>query len=205
MFDNKFIEVDWTKLLGRDRRFKLTSFDQKLEVPTWDKWYREQREYWGADSEKGLARFHNFFGTSDPEGELIKYARKGLAEYTEYIKKWNGVFIPGDEVSLMSYLPGKPHILLATNTQGNTKLEDHKDLELWLYEEVTGLLKKHVGFMCLGYTSGTLIVPKGSIENQMGERAGQKKVCHKKIDTKKIDYRDGKLVIDDAVFDRLGN
>ena len=205
MFKNKFNEVDWTVLLSQDRRFKLVSFTQNLKVPTWEEWYQKEREYWDADGKNGLGRFHLYFGTSDPEGGLIKEARKGLAEYEDHLKKWSGVFYPGDEVTLVQYLPGKPHILLATKNQGNTRLRDHQDLELWLYAEVTALLNKHVGFTCLGYTSGTLVVPKGSIENQMGERAGEQKMYHGKFNTKKIAYWGRTLIIDGAVFERLGD
>ncbi len=66
-------------------------------------------------------------------------------------------------------------IALSKNWKG--VVSDHSDKEIWLKEEKT-FLRRHVRYCCEVYSFGTLYVPGGGIEEEMGERPGTSRVSH---------------------------
>lgn len=210
MLKNKIIESDWSKLLGEDRRFRLVSFIKKYADPSWEDWIEKELKKWGSDDPALIRKLDNpvdqanyLNGRVETMAQFKKKTKNEYIDFIEYRKKWLGIFLPGDEITLVSYLPNKQHVLMATVDENNKNLRDHTDLELWIYEEVSGLFKKHKRYQCLGYTSGTISVHRGSIEHQMGERSGERKVYHEKIRTYNLSYQNGTLMIDDARLERV--
>lgn len=204
MFENKIKPIDWSSLIGGVRTFKVTSF-QKKGLQTWEQYVADSREYWCADIKDGPGRdrfVHAFGKSGKPEEEFNKYCKKGFADYNEFCNKWLGLFSAGEIVYLTTYAPGQLCLLMSAD-KNNRSLRDHKDLEIWIQEEITPITRKRVALWCVGYTSGTIAVTAGSVENMMGESVGGRKIHHQQFRTRNVSFNGTRLVIDDAVLTRL--
>lgn len=195
-------KCNWASVLGEGRRYRLVSFNRDEKIYSYEEYYAEQRKYWNAD-DNDKTRFKMFFGVDDTEEAFKIRTKKDYESYVEYKKKWKGLFYLNDTVFLYSYLKNEPNVVLVTNDKSNRFLRDHQDLELHLYEEITFFLRKRIGLVCVGYTSGTVSVPVGSIEHQMGERPGEGKIYHKKIPQTPFVCTEERFSIQDAIFEKV--
>lgn len=193
----------WAKLGKIGSKWQLLRFDESTP-PTWDKYWAEQREYWGAD-DKNQARVQHYFGETNTEKNLLADSKNKYGEFKEYLLHWNGLCKVGEIVQV---IPIEVNVIaLSKNWKG--QVTDHSDLELWLKEE-KALFLKHVRFCCEIYSFGTIVVLPGSIEASMGERVGPSRVSHRKgkfpdrNETVKLNSNDLTVAVGNAVFRIVG-
>jgi len=177
MFENRFIEGDWKNLGNIGSKWKLINFSER-NPPTWESYWKDEREYWDADRED-KSRVEHYFGKENTEENLLKKCRKGYKNFTDHLKKWNGLCKVGEIVDIIRLESNI--IALSKNWSGEVK--DHDDLVIRLLNEKT-FYGKHVQFRCKILSYGTIVVPKGSLPNQMGEPAGSSRTTHSHGNTK---------------------
>ena len=203
MFSNHFSMIPWVNLGQIGSKWQLLRFDESAP-PTWERYWAEQREYWGAD-DKNKARVQHYFGETNTEENLLADSKKKYDEFREYLFHWNGLCKVGEKVQVV---PIEPNVIaLSKNWKG--QVSDHSDLEVWLKEE-TALFFKHVRYCCEIYSFGTITVLPGSIEAGMGERVGSSRVSHRKgkfpdrNETVELHSNDQTVTVGDAVFRIVG-
>lgn len=193
-------DVPWKKLGLIGRTWRLLAFPLPI-APAWETYWKEQREYWGADR-TDWTRLENYFGKDDPEAALFAKAKNGFNDFLKYQKTWNGLCEIGETVSVNLIEPNV--IALSKNWTGTVK--DNSDLELWLREETT-ILFRRVRFYAEIYSFGTVVVFPGSIEAQMGERPGSSRIAHRKgrssdrKETVALDEKAHTIAVADAIFE----
>jgi len=189
-------DVPWSKLGPIGSRWRLEAF-APLTPPSWDEFLAEERRYWGADS-ANKARFHSYFGMEDPEAVFLEQTRKRYANLVQHRRRWKGLCEVGEIVQVIEIAPNV--VVLSKNWKG--QVSDHSDLEIWLKEERTRFLLKRVRFCCESYSFGTIVVPRGSLPNLIGEAAGSSRVSHLvgKDETVSISGKHKTVSIGNAVF-----
>lgn len=195
MFGTIFSDISWDKLGNIGKQWGLISFPEK-SPPTWESYWADERKYWGAD-EPDKKRVRLYFGEHNTEKNLLAKCKKRYAEFKEYLLHWNGLCKIGEIVHV---IPIEANVIvLSKNWKG--EISDHSDLEIWLKEEKT-FLRRHVRFCCEIYSFGTIVIPKDSIEAQMGEPVGSSRVSHQHGKNKKITFSPSESIvsISDAKF-----
>lgn len=192
-------DVAWSRLRSVGARWVLLGFDEQ-GAPTWEDYWQEQREYWGADlPDKG--RVQHYFGVTQTEEKLLEKSRKEFLEYVAYLKLWNGLCSVGDSVHVITQQPN----VIVLSKEWNGVIKDHSDLEIWLKEERT-VYFRHVRYYAEIYSFGTRVISSGSIEAQRGEKPGTTRVSHRqgrtrdKNETVALDSANGSIRIGDAEF-----
>ena len=94
-----FRNVNWNKLGNIDKSWQLVDFD-KYPPPSWEKYWKNKREYWGADRED-KKRVQTYFGKENTEEILLKKTKIGYSNYVDYLEHWNGLCKVGEEVRVM--------------------------------------------------------------------------------------------------------
>jgi hypothetical protein len=199
MLKRRIRDSSWAKLGPLGRRWRLESFNYR-KPPTWDQFWAQQREYWGADA-PDKRRIQLYFGEKDTEERLLLDAQRRYAEFKEHLLKWNGLCKIGDEVDVVQI--DQSVIVLSRNWNG--QVADHSDLELWIKEERVFLFKR-LRFCCEIYSFGTIVVLPESPEIAVGERVGMSRVSHRRgqspdrNETVQLDSLLGAVCVSDARF-----
>lgn len=195
MFGTIFSDISWNKVGNIGAQLRLLSFSEK-QPSTWESYWTDQRKYWGAD-EPDKKRVSFYFGEHDTEQKLLADSKKKYSEFKEYLLHWNGLCKIGEVVQVI--LREANITVLSKNWKG--EISDHSDLEIWLKEEKT-FIRRHIRYCCEIYSFGTRVIPRGSIEAQMGEPVGSFRVSHQhgKNETIEFDSGKGTLTISDAKF-----
>ena len=168
-----FKDIAWEKLGAIGKKWELIAFPQK-PIPTWDSYWSDQRENWGAD-EPDKKRTQLYFGVENTEEHLLADSKKKYEEFKEYLQYWNDLCKVGEVVQVISRETNV--IVLSKNWKG--EISDHADLEVWLKEE-RKLYWRHIRYCCEIYSFGTSVVLKGSVEEQMGEPVGSFRVSNRR-------------------------
>jgi hypothetical protein len=169
------MEVDppWARLGQVGTVWRLLEFDES-QPPTWESYWADQRKYWGADKQD-RNRVELYFGKEQTEENLLRKAKDGYEKFCEYLHLWNGLCALGDELSV---IPQQPNVIVLTK-DWKGEIADHSDLEVWLKQQRDFLVFRK-RFCCEIYSFGTLVIPEGSIEAQMGEKPGTQRISHRK-------------------------
>lgn len=166
------VSSSWKAFAPVGSEWTLRSFDEH-RPPPWEKYWADQREYWGADN-PDKQRVQLYFGADDTEANLLRKSRAGYADFCAYLKKWHGLCEVGDKIEVV---PIQRNVLvLSTDWKG--EVSDHSDLEVWLNRRLFQMARTKRFFAEI-YSFGTIVVPRGSIEHQMGERPGKSRVSHR--------------------------
>jgi hypothetical protein len=193
-----YIKKKWERFGEIGRRWELLQFDQR-KPPSWAEFWATQRAYWNADS-PDKRRVQLYFGTEDTEANLLAKTQKGYVDFCDHLLKWHGVCKVGEKIDVVLTHPNI--IVLTKEWQG--EIRDHTDVEIELSEERRFLFHKR--YCCEMFTYGTITIPAGSIEAQMGERVGSSRISRRlgssknRIETVGFDRALRTVAIDDAVF-----
>lgn len=193
-----YFKKKWKQLGDIGRRWELLQFDQR-EPPTWDDFWATQRAYWHADS-PDKRRVQLYFGTDNTEANLLAKTQKGYVDFCEHLLKWHGVCKIGEVVDAVVTLPNT--IVLSKEWHG--EIRDHTDVEIELSEERRFFFRTR--YCCEMFKYGTVTIPAGSVEAQMGERVGSSRISRRigssqsRIETVRYDAAMRTVSIDDAVF-----
>jgi len=198
MSRTKFREVAWGGLVPVRGSWKLTTLSDH-DPPAWDAFWYDERKYWGADA-PDKHRFHSFFGNDNAEEHFLRSCKQKYEDLKLYMHLWNGLCKRSELVQVIEIDPSV--IVLSRNWMG--AVSDHSDLELVLQEE-RALFGRHVRYCCDVYSFGTRVVPKGSIEAQMGEPVGSFRVSHRRATQETVVFspRTNSVSIRDATFEVL--
>jgi hypothetical protein len=161
--------VPWVGNINVGTRWQLVEFSARTP-PSWEKFWEDQRAYWSADdySERGRARFHHFFGPDDPESVFLRKTTDGYISLCKYMMQWNGLCCINEVVSVHHY---KNHSIVLTQLEWTGTVRDNSDLRLHL-KETRNIFGKRKKLECEIYNTGTIFIPKGGMEEAMGERPG---------------------------------
>lgn len=198
-----FKDVAWEKLGVIGKKWELISFPKKTP-PTWNSYWSDQRQYWGAD-EPSKKRVQHYFGAENTEENLLADSKKEYEEFKEYLLRWNGLCKVREVVQV---IPRESNVIVLSKNWKD-EISDHADLEVWLKEEKT-FYWRHIRFCCEIYSFGTRFVPKGSIEAQMGEPVGSFRVSHRRGESREkneiiiFNQQEGIVYINDARFHVVG-
>lgn len=165
-------KAKWASLGDFGRQWRLLSFSAR-QPPTFHQYLLDQREYWGADN-PDQQRLKLYFGDTNTEENFLTKTKAGYESYCRHLEAWCGVLRPNDIVQVVVLSPST--LVLSHNWLG--EVQDHVDLILELEREVRFFVVPS-RFRCEIRTLGTVTVPKGSIMEQMGERAGSSRISNK--------------------------
>lgn len=145
-------DIAWNKV---GKTWRLVTF-QENPAPSWDKYLKNQEEYWGEDRISGSRSFDwQWKGNRDKWLELM------LKEYENYVAhctKWNGKFKKGETIPI---LHTEKNNVLKLCVIKNNETTWHDTLELWLFKEFqvfppSNKLKTEI------YTFSTTVDKKGN-------------------------------------------
>lgn len=197
-----YFKKNWQRLGEIGRRWELLRFDQRTPPP-WHEFWATRRAYWHADS-LDRTRVELYFGTDNTETNLLAKTRNEYASFCDYLLKWHGVCKIGEIVDAVLTQPDT--IVLSGQWQG--RIRDHVEVEVELKEERRYLIHKRD--CCEIFTYGTVTIPAGSVEAQMGERVRSSRISRRlssrrdRIETVVYDRDLRTVSIDDAIFRVVG-
>ncbi len=154
------------------------NFKFKNGAFSWDSNWRQMPTRWRlvALRKKEPMSFESFstlrreYGGRSAGNETLKELYEKQVDHS---KRFYGAFQLGDIVEAVIL---RSNVLLLTREwEGHEHRKDHSDLEFWLR---TNWTLRGQYFSCEVYQFGTLYVPRGGIEEAMGEKPGQYKVSH---------------------------
>ncbi|MDA9908605.1 hypothetical protein N9C86_01520 [Schleiferiaceae bacterium] len=188
-----FRDRNWNKLGDIGKKWKLIDFDES-QPPSWEKYWKDQREYWGADR-KDKKRVEHYFGKYNTEDNLLKDSRKKYEQFVDYLKEWNGLCKKNEIVQVIKLEKN----VIALSKQWTGKVKDHKDLEIWLKQKFKlGIIPKD--FFCEIYSFGTIAKTTefsneyGRVSHQLGKSQDKNELIEI-IDRNHIKIGDAKFEI----------
>lgn len=187
-------DMNWSKIGLIGSEWQLISFTEKIP-PKWEKYWVEQRAYWGADAED-RGRFEFYFGKSNGEKKFLEKTQQGYQSFVEFLKYWNGLCKIGENIQVVNF--DNNVIVLTKNWVGS--VQDHSDLEVWLKQKyLYSLFPKD--FWCEIYSFGTI---SGETIHpfEQGSNGKDKRVSHQKGKDERVvlDLETKTIQISDAVF-----
>lgn len=126
-------DISWSKFGPVGKRWKLLSFNTYAAKQSFEQYWSEQAEYWGANNPLDPYFLNHFGGRPNPPmQEFEDYVKQGFKEYTERTKKWHGLCEAGNSMAVIQNK--KNTIILSPNWIGRITVET--DLEVFLKQEV---------------------------------------------------------------------
>lgn len=120
-------DAEW-KNIGKI--WQLVDFKQS-SPPSWDKYLKDQEEYWGEDRISG-ARSKDWQWKGSRE-QWLKQIRSQYKDYVDYCSKWHGKFSKGDVIPIV--FPDRKNVIKLCVIENNkTTWED--TIELWLQRDI---------------------------------------------------------------------